>query len=231
MKRWVSLPLVLLFLATTAAAGPPAYGIYQSNDIGGTMLTGRFSESFVGGGPGQLGNTIHAQSYDTINLGTQWRVECPTIASPPVEMSNTVDGTGTGDIVYNTAYDGGTFWLAKNGPWGDNTMDYTGTVTSFVNVATYQFAFGQLVGITSNVTMNGQFDDYPGVMEFAISNSATIGSTDGAAFPAGFPELRDDTCTAGIAVGAWGTVPSITLLIQEAVDTADESFGSMKARF
>ena len=223
--------VLLLVLPLTAFAGPPAYGLYLSNDIGGTMLTGRFSESFVGGGPGQLGNTIHAQSFDTINLGTQWRVECVTIQSPPTLVSDTVDGTGTGQRVYNTAYAGGTFWLAKNGPWGDNTVDYTGTVTSFVNVATYQFALGTLVGITSNVTMSGTFDDYPGIMEFAISNSATLGSTDSSAFPAGFPELRDDTCTPGVAAGAWGTVPSISLLIQAAVADDEESFGAMKARF
>jgi hypothetical protein len=221
----------LLLVPMTAEAGPPAFGTYRSNDIGGVMLTGRFSESFVGGGPGQVGNTIHAQSYDTINLGTQWRVECPAIGASPTEVSNTVDGTGTGEIVYNTAYTGGTFWLARNGPWGDNTVDYVGTVTSFVNVATYQFVGGTLVSIVSNVTLNGTFDDHPGIMEFVISNSATIGSTDTQAFPAGFPELRDDGCAPGPTEGAWGTVPSITLLIQQAVDADEASFGAVKARF
>jgi hypothetical protein len=68
-------------------------------------------------------------------------------------------------------------------------------------------------------------------MEFVISNSATIGSTDTQAFPAGFPELRDDGCAPGPTEGAWGTVPSITLLIQQAVDADEASFGAVKARF
>lgn len=222
--------LCLLLIPVAASAGPPVYGVYNSNDIGGSMLTGRFSESFVGGGPGQVGNTIHAQSFDTVNLGTQWRVECPQIGAPPTVLSDTRVG-GTGDVVYSTVYVGGTFWLAKNGPWGDNVADYTGTLVGFTNVATYQFLGGVLIGIRSNVTMSGTFDDYAGVMEFAISNSATFGDTSSQAFPAGFPELRDQACAAGPTDGGWGSVPNITLVIQEVVANDASTFGVLKARF
>lgn len=221
--------LFVCLVPLASQAGPPTFGVYNSNDIGGMMLTGRFSESFVGG-PGQVGNTIHALSYDTVNLGTQWRVQCPSIAMPPTVVSDTRVG-GTGDVVYNTVYTGGTFWLARNGPWGDNTVDYTGTVTGFTNVATYQFVSGTLVGIRSNVTLSGVFDDYPGVMEFAISNSATFGDTSTQPFPAGFPDLRDSSCATGPTDGAWGSVPNITLVIQEAVGIESPSFGALKARF
>jgi hypothetical protein len=231
MVKMLMLLLVgLLVIPVAVTAGPPVYGVYNSNDIGGSMLTGRFSESFVGGGPGQVGNTIHAQSFDTINLGTQWRVECPQIGSPPTVVLDTRVG-GTGDVVYSTIYTGGTFWLAKNGPWGDNVADYTGTVVGFTNVATYQFVTGTLVGIRSNVTLTGAFDDYPGVMEFAISNSATFGDTSSQPFPAGFPELRDQNCAAGPTQGGWGSVPNITLVIQEVVANEASSFGVLKARF
>lgn len=220
----------LLLVPVTVIAGPPVYGVYNSNDIGGTMLTGRFSESFVGGGPGQIGNTIHAQSFDTINLGTQWRVECPQIGSPPTVLSDT-RVNGTGDVIYSTVYTGGIFWLAKNGPWGDNVADYTGTITGFTNVATYQFVGGTLIGVRSNVTMTGNFDAYAGIMEFAISNSATFGDTSTQPFPAGFPQLRDQSCAAGPTQGAWGSVPSITLVIQQAVANETTRFGVLKSRF
>lgn len=219
-----------LLVAGSALAGPPAYGVYNSNDIGGMMLTGRFSESFVGGGPGQIGDTIHAMSFDTLNLGTQWRVQCPQISSPPTVLSDTRVG-GTGDLVYSTVYTGGTFWLAKNGPWGDNVADYTGTIVGFTNVATYQFLSGTIIGIRSNVTMSGAFDSYPGIMEFAISNAATFGDTSSQPFPAGFPELRDQNCAAGPTQGAWGSVPTITMVIQEVVGNETSSFGTLKARF
>jgi hypothetical protein len=231
MKRSISIGFSLsLLLPALVLAGPPMYGVYNSNDIGGTMLTGRFSESYVGGGPGQVGNTIHALSYDTVNLGTQWRVQCPQIASPPTVISDT-RVNGTGDVVYSTIYTGGTFWLAKNGPWGDNVADYTGTIVSFSNVATYQFVGGTLIGIRSNVTLSGTFDSYPGVMEFAISNSATFGDTSTQPFPAVYPDLRDQSCAPGPTQGAWGSVPNITMVIQEVVGVDEASFGTLKARF
>lgn len=230
MNRLIlSLSVLLLLVPATALAGPPTTGIYNSNDIGGSMLTGRFSESYLAGSPGQSGNTIHAQSYDTVNLGTQWRVECPSIASVTLVSDTRVDGTG--DVVYRTVYDGGTYWLAKNGPWGDNTVDYTGTVLSFVNVSTHQYVGGARIAIRSNVTMSGNFDDFDGVLEFAISNSATFGDTSTGPLPAGFPAFRDDTCAAGPTAGAWGSVPNITMTIQEAVAGEASSFGSVKARF
>jgi hypothetical protein len=231
MRRlFLSLFILAVFLPAMCFAGPPSAGVYNSIDIGGSMLSGRFSESYMGGGPGQVNNTIHAQSFDTVNLGTQWRVECPSIASISM-ISDTRDGSGTGDVVYQTMYGGGTFWLAKNGPWGDNTVDYVGTLSSFVNTSTHQYIGGSLVAVRSNVTMVGTFDDFSGVMEFAISNSATFGDTGGGPKPATFPEFRDQTCTSGPTQGAWGSVPTITMTIQDAVPAEIETFGTLKARF
>ena len=73
MRILLSMALVAL-LAAPVVADPPIQDVYLSDDMpGGTMLTGYFSESWVGtGSHGQLGNTLHAESFDG-TLGTEWR--------------------------------------------------------------------------------------------------------------------------------------------------------------
>ena len=226
------LVLTLLLVPTIALAGAPATGTYTSTDIGGLMLNGRFSESFVGGGPGQLGNTIHAQSFNGAALGTEWSLSCVSIESDPVLQSDTRDGSGTGNVTYVTDYDDGVFFLDRTGPWGDGTEDYTGVIFTFQNTSTNQYVLGNLVGIVSNVTIYGMFDGYADCMEFVISNSATIGSypTD---LPADFPAYMDPNCGFTPQAGGWGTVPSITLTITGncSVESETNSFGTLKSRW
>ena len=157
--RFLLAAFLTIALAGTAFAGPPATGVYLSLTQGGPVLDGHFSESWMpGGGAGQIGNTINAQSWDMgLGLGTEWRFYCASIAIAPVEIENTVDGTGTGDVVYQTEYAGGLFWLSMNGPWGDATEDYTGQLDIFSVETTYKYVGGTLLGVRSNVTMSGHF--------------------------------------------------------------------------
>lgn len=225
------LTMILVLVPTLALAGPPAAGTYQSQDIGGLMLNGRFSESFMGGGPGQVGNTINAESFDGANLGTQWTLGCVSIASPPTMISDSRDGSGTGSVIYITQYDGGTFSLDANGPWGDGSESYTGIVLTFENTSTHQYVLGNLVGVTSNVTVYGMFDGYAECMQFVLSNSATLGTSPDPK-PAGYPDWLDDSCGVGPMIGAWGTVPTITLVIEGcSVDNDTSSFGALKTHW
>ena len=129
--------LLILLLAMTlcahpAMAGPPIDGVYNSNDIpGGTVCTGRFSESWIDpGSAGQIGNTINAMSCNEQGLGSEWKMSCGSISQPPQLVSDTRDGSGTGDVTWRTQYSGGSFWLCCDGPWGDE--DYTGSFSSFI---------------------------------------------------------------------------------------------------
>jgi hypothetical protein len=224
--------LTLLLVPTLVLAGQPTPGTYTSTDIGGLMLTGRFSESFVGGGPGQLGNTIHAQSFDGAVLGTQWSLSCVSIAAPPVVQSDTRDANGTGFVTYVTDYDEGEFVLEANGPWGDGSQDYTGVVVTFQNTSSHQYFENQLIAVVSNVNIFGTFDGFADCMEFVISNSATLGSAPDPK-PADYPEFMDPSCGFPPLFGAWGDVPSITLTITGdcAVDGETSSFGTLKSRW
>lgn len=226
------LVLTLLLVPTIALAGAPAAGTYTSTDIGGLMLNGRFSESFAGGGPGQIGNTIHAQSFDGANLGTQWDLGCVSIEADPTITGDTRDTNGTGNVTYVTDYDDGTFFLERNGPWGDGTEDYTGVIFTFQNTSTHQYFEHNLIAIVSNVTIYGMFDGYADCMEFVISNSATLGSYP-ADLPAGFPAYMDPFCGFTPQAGGWGTVPTITLTITGncSVENETNSFGTLKSRW
>lgn len=221
-------------LAASAFAGPPQQGVYLSNDLGGSMLTGRFSESWVNPAAthGQVGNTIHALSWDGFGLGSQWRLTCPSLVSA-VLVSDNRDGNGTGDVTYQTNYAGGTFWMSMNGPWGDGTVDYTGTIQTFVVTTTFQYVFGNLLGIRANVTMTGEFDGYDSCFDYTINNTAFFGTTDQMPLPADYPTFLDNVCSPGVNRGGWGSVTEIALQIygQCTVPTQEATWGTVKSLY
>lgn len=239
--------LLLLAAVPADAALPPVNGVYYSWDSGGTMLTGRFSESWPGGGPGQLTNTVHAQSWDMnqLMLGTQWRVWCPGIAAPPMIVNQNILPDGSGFITYYTAYTGGRFWLSQMGPWSaDNLIDFTGSLDSFTTLATYHLGpGGALINIVVNVTTMGVVDKLDpswsdACMEFSISNAAFLGDTNTMGpLPMGYPGfLNPMMCPSDIPdpmllAGGWGTASNISLRLTGcAVPVEPVSWGSIKAR-
>jgi hypothetical protein len=244
MKLVIALGLVLALVlpATLAFAqpAPPVNGVYRTTDLGGTMLSGRFSESWPGVPfHGQIGNTVNAASYDGAVLGTEWKLWCASIASPPMLVSDTrVNGTGV--VTYQTLYSGGNFWLTQGGPWSaDNAVNFTGTLDSFIAVTTFQYAAGTVIGIVSNITTSGFFDQLDpswgmDCLEYTISNAAFAGDTSTGTKPAGYPDFLDPgLCpadTGNLMAGGWGLVTQVTLLISGCeVPLQPTSWGQLKA--
>ena len=231
------LSVVFLMAAVPVLAGQPQTGVYLSTDLGGQMLVGRFSESWVDpGSHGQVGNTLNAQSYDPgFGLGSQWKLYCASIAFPPSLTSDTRDANGTGEVTYQTDYSGGLFWMSKDGPWGDGTEDYTGVVDLFRVTTTYMFVNNQLLGIRSNVTTSGTFNNYGDCFEYTINNAAFYGDTDTVGpLPPGFPPFMDSSCQTGTRTrGGWGSVTEIALRILGdcTVPAEDSTWGSVKALY
>jgi len=210
--------------------------VYKSTDLGGQMLVGRFSESWVDpGSHGQVGNTIDAESFDpTFGLGSQWKLYCASIALPPTVIGDT-RVNGTGEVSYRTQYAGGIFWISKNGPWGDGTVDYTGTIDNFIVTATYMYVNDQVLGIRANVTTRGSFDNYSGCFEYTIDNTAFYGDTDTSGpLPVGFPGFMDSGCQTGTRTrGGWGSVTEIALRVLGncTVPTQDSTWGAVKSLY
>ena len=229
--------LILGLLAVPVLAGQPVIGTYFSFDMpGGTFNTGHFSESWVDPGrDGQLGNTINAQSWDGAVLGAEWKVWCPSIQVPPVFVSDTRDGDGTGEVTWKTSYAGGHFFLSGAGPWGDGSQDYYGDIAFFNVTTTYQFVFGTLLGIRSNVTTSGQIDGFTDCMEYTINNAAFFGNTDDVGpKPAEYPEFLDENCNTGVWMrGGWGSTTEIAIMIRGNCDVAtqESTWGKIKSLF
>jgi hypothetical protein len=209
--------LAVALLATPVFAGSPQQGTYNSYDLpGGAFHAGRFSESWVGGDHGQLNNTVNAESWDAVGevLGSDWRLWCPSIFSPPVLVGDTRDENGTGEVTWRTSYQGGYFWLSKDGPWGDGTEDYQGNLDFFIVNTTYYYVLGNLTGIRSNITSSGLIDGYTDCMAYEINNAAFWGDTDSEPLPDYYPEFIDQNCNPwAAATGGWGSVTEITLVI------------------
>jgi len=251
--KWITAAVVLTIVAGGSALAvplppadplPPQAGLYQSPDqsSGGLVLTGRFSESWINGIEGNLGNTINAFSWDGSTLGTQWHVWCPRIGAPPVLTSDTLDSTGTGEKAYRTTYAGGRFWFGKTGPWSaDNQVDFTGSILTFRVDSTHLYVGGTRISVRSNVVMTGIFDQQypswdPSCLEHSINNASIQGTTPQAPFAAQYPDLLDPVFCPGygppLPDGAWGTATQITLLRSGcSVPTQDVTWGQIKSRY
>jgi len=232
--RLVAMALVCLFVAVAVQAGAPVQGTYYSFDYpGGTFSPGHFSESWAGPGrDGQLGNTVNAQSWDGAVLGAEWKLWCPSIQTPPVLVSDTRDGNGTGEVTWRTVYSNGHFFLGAVGPWGDE--DYNGDLANFIVTATYHFVFGQILGIRSNVVSWGQIDGYTDCMEYTINNAAFFGTTDMGPLPADYPPFLDENCNTGMwSRGGWGSVTEIAIRIKGECGIAVEpsTWGRVKSLY
>jgi len=210
-------------LGTTAPAlgGAPVDGVYTS--AAGDLLEGRFSEAWVGGGQGQIGNTVYAWSWDEVTPATQWELLCPALATPPDLIEDTVDEYGNGHRVYRTEYTGGMFMLEGSGPWGGGDAWYFGDLYYYVHTTTMQFQDWELIGYTTNAQLSGYFSGYEKCMQLTIANAASQGI--GGIPPADYPELRtqEGGCVPvppGV-IGEWGTVWSLTMVISNCSTAAE----------
>jgi hypothetical protein len=234
--RFLLLLLAMVVCACPAMAGPPVDGIYNSDDIpGGTLATGRFSESWIDpGSAGQIGNTLNAESFGGLGLGAEWKMQCASIAQPPQLVSDTRDVNGTGEVTWRTHYSNGTFWLASSGPWG-NGQDYTGTLNSLIVTSTHLFTNGSPTGIRSNITTSGSFDGFDdSCAEYSINNATFFGDTDqGLPLPAAYPPFMDSSCQLGTRTrGGWGSVTQLTILVTGCtVPVEDMTWSQVKTLF
>jgi hypothetical protein len=197
----------------------------------GTMLAGRGSNSWSGpanGGNG-VGNVFNAQSWDGATLGTEWIFSCGVSTSQSV-TDNRINGTG--NVLFTTIYGPGTFWLSKDGVWGDNVNDYTGTTTSLTRQTTVSWVNGEPTAAVENAVTLGHFDDSDCSLDFAISNAIGFGDTDALPFPAsGYPALLDTDCTSPRADGSWGDIISLSMQIHCPVSVQETSWSQTKVLY
>jgi hypothetical protein len=224
MKVVTALVVVLSVLAAMPVlAGAPLDGTYKSLD--GDMVNGRFSESWYGGGQGQIGNTVHAMSYGA----AEWRIWCPSLAAEPVLIADYRDGSGTGQVEYQSTYSGGYFWITGAGPWDGGDTEYTGYFTSYIHNTTFIFFNNVPISYTTNAQMEGFFDIYCKCV-LIVANGASVGN---GAQPADYPAFLESDCDENTGLtGEWGDVADITMTIYDCASGTDAStWGTIKSLY
>ena len=226
MAKVFAVGLCVLLLAVPAWSQCPVPGEYSTTN--GKILGGRSSEAWCSGvGPGQVGNTENAQSWnpDTGELGGQWRVWGMSIAAEPERIYNGVNEDGDGIMVWQTYYEGGQFWFAA-GFFEPGSDPFDGQVYDFEVTATQTFVGGDMVGLSSNISFNGMFDDCPNcVLEYVITNALLVWYTGAGPMPPDYPEFlcgspageffdvccikANILCGTGVEETTWGAIKSL----------------------
>lgn len=220
--------LMALIAVPAFVSAAPVNGVYFSTDLGGQLLTGRASTWRSGVSSG-LPHVLHVQSWDGLNLGTQWDISCPTELTNFAVQDNRVGGVGT--IVYTSIFQGGTFtFYAGAWPWGNGTgtLGTTSLVTSvqYILIGGVSTPVGSVVNGNSAGTFVGGCS-----LVFAIANGAGAGETPGLSKPATYPTFLDGSCGQAAGnqqFGSWGTVITITMGINCVVGTEESTWGVIK---
>ena len=232
MKKLLAF-LLCLMVAVPAFAGPPLPGTYKSTDLGGTVLTGRYSETW-NGGPMMMNNTVNEASWDGATLGGEWTWSCAYVAGPPVLVWDGLNGNGDGQKIWQVSYIGGTAILDGSGPWGNGEPFYTATVDTWEATVTEQYVGFVEVGTIKTVNATASIvgpAEWDLCIVLALSNLEKHG--DGPTHPGfGYPGFIDNTCSPAGGPGEWGEVDDITYSILGCtISTEETSWGQVKALY
>jgi hypothetical protein len=227
---------IVLTVPLLVFAGPPIDGTYLSTDLGGSVLLGRYTESWSApGGRLQQGNTVNKRSWDGAALGTQWEMYCNRIGGPPVLITDTVDGNGNGFREWMVVYVAGDLILDGNGPWGDGSEPfYHANLHAYQEFKTFQYSNHQIVQSIANVSIQAGFQDFDeSCVTISILNQEELGTTDTAPLPPNYPTfLQPITCDPTRTLGSWGEVDEITLIITGCtVPDKESTWGEIKSHY
>ena len=203
--------VVALSLGSSVQAGPVT-GDYSSTDLGGTVMTGRWSEGYATGVPNTVGNGAHAESWNGATLGSQWELTGLTLLSSTV-ISGSINGSGNGIVTYLRVFDttNGFLKLDDSGSWwnaGDAGTEYTVDLTSYTQILTVTYQGFAVKNASSIETFAGDFVGYAG---YQLLYGHTLGAFQGLGLttPAGYPSFEPATSPAG----AWGVAEGIRFTI------------------
>lgn len=232
----VLIAFLILLGAGASVAGPPLDGNYQSTDLGGSVLLGRYTEAWdAGGGALSTGTTLNAESWNPAGpaLGTQWRYWCSTELAPAVLLVNNVNPTtGNGNRTYMKTFSGGYIWLDGAGPWANGDPNYPGTIDTYSEFETITYSNWVPIAAVTNVQATAHFDLYPEqCMTFYIGNGSRVATTAlGNPVPPNYPGLLDTNCNATRVEGAFWDFFTITLGITDCTSPVEEkTWGAVKS--
>ena len=211
--------VLTLCLVATPSQADPIPGTYKSDDLGGLVDQGRWTESYAGGGALLAGNVINAASWVDPNLGEQW------IISNLVSDGAVWDGSaGQWVTTYDTS--GSTMLLKDTGPWWD-PGDSPGLTAYTVDLDGFRLDTeppDQQGDTTSLITAHGTLPQFSTplviyrvafLLAIAYEEAGNEGEHPGAGYPPylGFPPQTPPEDQ----LGHWGVIQGITMEIQPEV--------------
>ena len=230
--RIATMTVVLMLLVSVATAGPPLSNTYKSSDIGGVIDPARSSTSWL---PSEMvvDNVTHIRSVDLATVGAatftgMWSVDCVVIAGVNLVIDLTFFGSG--QIIWQLDYAGGTMTLDGAAAWGNGDASYTVILDSFTEIRTQSFVSGVMTGANSNFSGSGTFLGYPSdCLNLGQANDVWIG--DGAGKPADYPAFLDALCGTTPTNGRWGIVTGVTIDITSgcAIPIENTTWGGVKS--
>lgn len=230
MNRGVHIILGVLAIVSLAAAvsvADPIPGTYTSTDLGGALLLGRASQSWVAplNAAQGLGDVYNAQSWNGTVLGTQWSFSC----GQQMSVQGVVDGRvgGTGPVTFTNSFSGGTFSFV-NGPWCSTAL-CSGTANNTIASVIVQYVANVPVAAVANLQTSGNFDNSNCNLTFAIGNGFGHGDTDSFPKPADYPDFLDTACAATRVNGSWADVSQLIARIDCPVPTHKTTWGALKS--
>ena len=221
--------VMVAIAAGSALAADPAPGSYNSVDLGGQVLMGRGTQSWVAPLNANMGllDVFNSESWDGVTLGTQWTFSCGVQNGPQSVVDNR-DGSGTGNVVFTNVFNGGSFFLSKDGPWGDSVNDLTGTILVTQSIVTVIYVNNVPVQSRLNIDSSGMFDGSNCVLRFVVANGIGGGDTDLLPKPANYPDFLDTSCDPTRLYGSWGDIQQISMLIDCPVPVQESTWGTLK---
>lgn len=237
MKRMQMFPVIVLAVALAAPAAllaqdhpcgegaVPYEGFWTTTD--GSLTGAHISEGWCGTPqqPGVPGNTLYVMSWNGASLGALYVFSGMAIdGSGAVETGRYFDANGFGWIDYVTNYTGGSFWLDGGHTWSDGT-DLTGMITSCEVGARVTYVMWDPVGVASNITVSGEFDQCQECTIHIVGNSQRVWDGINGPMPADYPpficgttgELHDMCCLqatitcpiVGTEESSWGAIKEL----------------------
>ena len=213
-----------------ASGASPTPGFYNASDAPASNFTnGRATQSWQQALNVQQGlnDVIFSESWNGTTLGLQWNFGCGVQNAQQTIQDFRVSGTGI--LRFTNTFSGGTFFLWKNGPWGDGVNDLTGTLNITQSVVDVTYFNGDPIAARGNANASGKFDGSSCTLAFAISNLVGQGDTDALPKPGDYPSFLETDCSPSRIFGSWGDVKDTALLIDCAVPGQTSSWGKIKA--
>lgn len=209
----VAVATVVAFGAAVQAG--PVTGDYSSTDLWAAVTPGRWTEGFVAGLPGAVGNGAHAESWNGAALGSEWELTGPTITSTTVLAGPALPpAVGVATITYQRLFDvtNADLILKNTGPWwnaADNpATQYVVNLSSYMQILTVTFVNQQIANASSIETFAGTFQGMPGY-ELAYGHTLGAYKNQGLVLPANYPSFEP----AASVAGAWGTAEGVRFTI------------------